>query len=1713
MSIDKLRPQYLNLDADERFVKGVEMADAQNVRVGEVDGQDGGVIKTVEGNTAISPKTAADTLPATGDNKTVGVCEAPHVGFVYFMNHNSLGNHGVYRYDVRTNKYESVLVSTLLDVTESDFVKMDLIVQQNEDHFLFWTTGRGEPRRINVGTAMNGGYSNVTSFDSETMLAAVPPFRAPVAQYESDESIPFNRLKNVIVQFCAAHRYEDGDVSALGPISNAAVSETNMKFDLNVRSVESVDNCIRVTMNDTVTGAEETIIYARYANFGPWYEVGRVDGAEIVDFKFANDGVYTILSQEEQNKLYNAVPRSAKAQTVQDGRLLFGNYIEGYSAPNVAGEVHAVYNQAPELPTIQTNVDDSTSYDDDINQDDVDLQTKQIVRSIFNQEFIVGDGSISGTQDVNLGPDEVAFTVSLNDIQNSPDIDTELNVKVGLGMQQFGIGQFNRDNGGPISKDDARFIINLSDTDTDGLNPSDEFGFAILNPREVGSIESAAEFRQFNQLSRLAPTNTLEFNELITIPAANTIQEYAQNFLQAMIGSTATVGVLPKGWTGEPEGHNFTTLAKRVDFASGGDVDLRNVDGESHITLWMGGNVEWEIFSGSVVTTDNGVDIRFRFRISSVDLSVLTSAIRPDDNEVLPWQFQISPDSASYNIGERRLIKGSINSDTLNNMSGGGGNVPNLTIREYDFGVDSSGDFSSPASDAAHRHTMRSAAIGLSNLYTEVDFVGALASSGPTYKSGMTHNFGIVYRDFAGRPCGVQEIDSVFSEVTGAEARNGAQGKVEVDLQLSTPAPDWARSYSIVYREGAEIERSWQYLISEAAYGGRTDFVDIRSNGGTLTRPIITGSQDPQSGKLYLSMRSIEGKDNSYKELKGGRVDYQYQEGDYLRVMSYVDESGTVQRPNISIPITGYEYFVDNEENPIQVANLQSDETDDYRRTGWFLEVRDPNVGGFSISSIASNTDNFSQRCVIEIVRPGKVREDAVWYEIHSEACVLGSFSSAIVTAETVQPISREQAVVTFSDGRWRVGDEIVVTGLTDSGVSIVTDIQPQLDETYIVTVGGGLDNLFNSSALNISVLNVIGSPAGTLGISLSNTGNSYFRVREQLASSRLVADEDLDFQLGRFNPADIDGQTYINIMVEDDHASDFFQSNIYSYGNPYLKLEDEAEVRRSASVTYSDVTAFDLQGIKYHSFNPALFPYKDYQVQNGAIEFIESSNEALRVYQQNKVSNTPVNRQLIESASGGQLVTSSNVLGTEVYYAGEFGPVDHPESVMSHMGRSYFIDKQRGKVVAVTSGGITPISEKNVDSFFESASEQLREMGSAVDLPTGYDFENDEVLFTLNGRDLTDIIADGETIATVALTSGGGQILTDVEMVRPPVRPWEDETFDWEDVPVDFDDHCNGLLVLDEALVSPALVLGDILPLSTVVVITSDGEYMGTTTWNSTLGLFNIPSTMLESDGTTDTLTYTASSNTRTERTAAYAAKSDVWLTFYDMTPERWAKIGSKLLSFKGGAPWLHNSNALHGSFYGTEYDASLKVVSKINPSMVKNYKSISLEGDSAWDVGVTNTEQSTSIAAADFTEREGMHYAAMPKDTTASSTLNTSNIVVLSKVASISGNSVIFDTRVSNLPFGIGDSLYKIEASATTSLSATITAVEDRVTLRVSDASAFTVDDVVVAVSDASINGDDIRDYYITIELTGTGTDARELYAVNAVFAPSPLHNEKVN
>ena len=51
---------------------------------------------------------------------------------------------------------------------------------------------------------------------------------------------------------------------------------------------------------------------------------------------------------------------------------------------------------------------------------------------------------------------------------------------------------------------------------------------------------------------------------------------------------------------------------------------------------------------------------------------------------------------------------------------------------------------------------------------------------------------------------------------------------------------------------------------------------------------------------------------------------------------------------------------------------------------------------------------------------------------------------------------------------------------------------------------------------------------------------------------------------------------------------------------------------------------------------------------------------------------------------------------------------------------------------------------------------------------------------------------------------------------------------------------------------------------------------------------------------------------------------------------------------------------------------------------------------------------------------------------------------------------------------------------------------------------------DDLVI-VSNASIDGDVIRDSFMQIELTNTSTDPIELYSVNAIYSKSNLHNQQ--
>lgn len=102
----------------------------------------------------------------------------------------------------------------------------------------------------------------------------------------------------------------------------------------------------------------------------------------------------------------------------------------------------------------------------------------------------------------------------------------------------------------------------------------------------------------------------------------------------------------------------------------------------------------------------------------------------------------------------------------------------------------------------------------------------------------------------------------------------------------------------------------------------------------------------------------------------------------------------------------------------------------------------------------------------------------------------------------------------------------------------------------------------------------------------------------------------------------------------------------------------------------------------------------KSLDIQYGSIQKLFAEDSDLTVFQEEKVSRIPINRDIIYTAEGAPQVTTANVvLGDVIHYAGNFGIGTNPESFAYYAGRKYFVDEPKGAVLRLSRDGITEIS------------------------------------------------------------------------------------------------------------------------------------------------------------------------------------------------------------------------------------------------------------------------------------------------------------------------------------------------------------------------------------------------------------------------------------
>jgi hypothetical protein len=988
------------------------------------------------------------------------------------------------------------------------------------------------------------------------------------------------------------------------------------------------------------------------------------------------------------------------------------------------------------------------------------------------------------------------------------------------------------------------------------------------------------------------------------------------------------------------------------------------------------------------------------------------------------------------------------------------------------------GDIAPNYSTANPNGTFSSKSLSASVLYSSTFLTGNI-NGYKGFKSGATHNFGIVYYDSRNRSSGVQKAGKVYIDWYGDRTNKGVANVV---MRIKNTAPAWARRWSPVYVKQGSVESFLEYSVIQGFYA--TNAEATNANADTSNNDVF-----------YLSMRSLEGKDDSYKESKGANLEYAFVKGDRLRVVSY---GGSTFPADIDFEVVDYKYFTDDvTSNPI--LDSTNDDTT-YSTTGWFLVIKDKPYAGWDKSSIIGNTDNWDDKCVIEIYRKRKQATEEVYYEIGRSYDV--NANGILAGDRTSIPVYSVQCIVEealqFRSNYIMYAGDIMSDGSGNS--FIVTNVHAEVSGSFNYYVYASLLSGSFTAATNY-IVNIQNSTDCVVQL---DEGDIYFRLRQ--------------LRYG-YNPKTFN---YLVRYVESDAVSDFFTSNNTSIGRPFTVIPDAKTVYRTGSVTYSDPFLIDVQTNGLSSFNPTLANFYDLNYIHGSVRYMHNRDDSVIFLQDKKCGLFPVNRNLVQYADGGQNITvSTDVVGTPQYYQGEFGVNNNPESVAVEAGRLYFADIRNGKVIRISRDGITPISEQGMDSYFKDKFASIVQYASVKRVVGGVDDENGEYILSQEDIRTSNVsITDGSTTYTFNLQTNSGStvVFGSIDYDDNIIFKADTEFRTFDNVCDNFEDSINAVVFLNRLADGHPIVLGEeyigTAP-TTLYGIATDTSYnfFLPVTIDVSAGTFTFPNDCGDFTGTIGSSTLVSEGFT-----AAYNVDGSVWNTLYSYRPERIVCIDDILYTFKGGTMYKHTSASNRATYYGLEDGAVVEVVAAFNPSMVKSYESISLEGTAAWDTTITNTDQSATIADTDYDQRERNWYAYIPRDSSANtggSTITalsgTSEVFALGAVASVSGSDIVFTSDISYITFPVGADLYKVSGSTLISITNTIASVSNGTTITCASAVAgVSAADEIVAIANGAIEGDQMRDYYAQIRLVNDSTDEVELYAVNAVFAKSNLANQ---
>ena len=390
------------------------------------------------------------------------------------------------------------------------------------------------------------------------------------------------------------------------------------------------------------------------------------------------------------------------------------------------------------------------------------------------------------------------------------------------------------------------------------------------------------------------------------------------------------------------------------------------------------------------------------------------------------------------------------------------------------------------------------------------------------------------------------------------------------------------------------------------------------------------------------------------------------------------------------------------------------------------------------------------------------------------------------------------------------------------------------------------------------------------------------------------------------------------NWHIEESRIRGAFNGKTVDFGVRAAITDNEyAPETREASLIYSGIYNGRTRTNEINQFNPAIPNTKSIDSSFGSIQKLFAEDNNLNVFQENKVHNILIDKDIIFTAEGDPQVTSSDqVLGQVVAYTGNYGISKNPESFAYHAGRKYFTDKNNGVVLRLSRDGITEISNFGMRDYFKT---NLKLADSIIGI-----WDNNRKKYVLSLQ---------EDLVTNTFTGDGSD--TTISLAFTIV----DRNFATVNLPDPT--NISQIEIFQTSRGTTALVAGT--------------DY----TYNTSTGIV----TMTSAPPVGDVVTIHLRDFTSGFQTVTFDEDINGWSSFYGYKPAFGGSIDADFYTYGVNDLYKHyDLDANRGSFYGNSTIAStVNLIFNKPPSISKYFKTINYEGNTGWSVESIETDSDT--------------------------------------------------------------------------------------------------------------------------------------------------------